>query len=38
MNRADRKFWIRIVKSEGDRQKLASYKQQIRDAIQEFNV
>lgn len=38
MNREDRKLWTRIVKNAEDKKKLDSYKQDIRDGIQELEV
>lgn len=38
MSRKDRKIWTRFVKNQDDTAKLATYKQQIRDNIQEFGV
>lgn len=38
MTREDRKLWTRVIKNQEDTAKIAAYKQQIRDAIQDLDV
>lgn len=38
MTREDRKLWTRIIKNDDDKNKFSAYSQQIRDAIQDFDV